>query len=97
MHTENKIHGANMGPIWVLSASNGPHVGPMNLAIRFIHWTEDVTGTRNRGTEHLENVSRKFVCFLQWNLTGFISDGYVFIGGRAIIWTNIDIVLWRFT
>ena len=23
-----------MGPTWVLSAPNGPHVGPMNLAIR---------------------------------------------------------------
>ena len=27
-------HGANMGPIWVLSAPDGTHVGPMNLAIR---------------------------------------------------------------
>ena len=31
---ENKVHGANMGPTWVLSAPDGPHVGPMNLAIR---------------------------------------------------------------
>ena len=30
---DNKIHGANMGPTWVLSAPDGPHVGPMNLAI----------------------------------------------------------------
>ena len=28
------VHGANMGPNWVLSAPDGPHVGPMNLAIR---------------------------------------------------------------
>ena len=27
-------HGANMGPTWVLSAPDGPHVGPMNFAIR---------------------------------------------------------------
>ena len=33
---DNKIHGANMGPTWVLSAPDGPHVGPMNLAIRVI-------------------------------------------------------------
>ena len=33
-HTpDSKVHGANMGPIWVLSATDGPHVGPMNLAI----------------------------------------------------------------
>ena len=31
---DSKVHGANMGPTWVLSAPNGPHVGPMNLVIR---------------------------------------------------------------
>ena len=31
---DNKVHGANMGPTWVLSAPDGPHVGPMNLVIR---------------------------------------------------------------
>ena len=30
---DNKVHGTNMGPIWVLSAPGGPHAGPMNLAI----------------------------------------------------------------
>ena len=28
-----KVHGANMEPTWVLSAPDGPHAGPMNLAI----------------------------------------------------------------
>ena len=32
-YPDNKVHGANMGPTWVLSAPDGPHVGPMNLAI----------------------------------------------------------------
>ena len=31
---DSKAHGAIMGPRWVLSAPDGPHVGPMNLAIR---------------------------------------------------------------
>ena len=31
---KSKVHGANMGPTWVLSAPDGPHVGPMNLALR---------------------------------------------------------------
>ena len=31
---DSKVYGANMGPTWVLSAPDGPHVGPMNLAIR---------------------------------------------------------------
>ena len=33
---DSKVHGANMGPTWVLSAPDGPHVGPMNLAIKAI-------------------------------------------------------------
>ena len=34
IHPDSKVHGANMGPTWVLSAPDGPHVGPMNLAIK---------------------------------------------------------------
>ena len=30
---DSKVHGAKMGPIWVLSAPDGPHVRPMNLDI----------------------------------------------------------------
>ena len=30
---DNKVHGANMGPIWGLQDLGGPHVGPMNFAI----------------------------------------------------------------
>ena len=30
---DSKVHGANMGPTWVLSAPGGLHVGLMNLAI----------------------------------------------------------------
>ena len=33
-HPDNKVHEANMGLTWVLSAPGGPHVAPMNLAIR---------------------------------------------------------------
>ena len=31
---DSKVHWANMGLTWGLSAPGGPHVGPMNLAIR---------------------------------------------------------------
>ena len=36
-YPDSKVHGANMGPTGVLSAPDGPHVGPMNLAIRDVH------------------------------------------------------------
>ena len=39
---DSKVHGANMGPTWVLSASDGPHDGPMDLAIRDV---EDAPST----------------------------------------------------
>ena len=34
MAPDIKVHGANIGPTWDLSAPDGPHVGPMNLVIR---------------------------------------------------------------
>ena len=38
-YPDSKVHGANMGPTWVLAAPDGPHVGPMNLAIKpCSHW-----------------------------------------------------------
>ena len=36
LYPDGKVHGANMGPTWALSAPDGPHVGLMNLAIRVV-------------------------------------------------------------
>ena len=33
-YPDSKVHWANMGPTWVLSAPDGPHIGPMNFAIK---------------------------------------------------------------
>ena len=30
---DSKVHGANIGSTWVLSAQDGSHVGPMDFAI----------------------------------------------------------------
>ena len=35
-HPDSKVHGANMGPTWVLSAPDRSHVGPMSLAVRAV-------------------------------------------------------------
>ena len=37
---DSKVPGANMGPTWVLSAPDVPHVSPMNLAIRVSMYRE---------------------------------------------------------
>ena len=34
---DRKVHGAIMGLIWVLSAPDGPHVGPMNLDVSVVY------------------------------------------------------------
>ena len=36
VYPDSKVHGANMGPTWVLSASVGPHIGLMNLSIKVV-------------------------------------------------------------
>ena len=42
-YPDSKVHGANMGPTWVLSVPDGPHVGPRNLAIR-VAWLMEAVG-----------------------------------------------------
>ena len=43
---DSKVHGTNMGPTWILSAPGGPHVGPMNFAIRVMIGGLDNTGSQ---------------------------------------------------
>ena len=45
---DSKVHWANMGPTWVLSAPDGPHVGPMNLAIRVCGQQEAITSSHHK-------------------------------------------------
>ena len=46
IYPDSKVHRANMGPTWILSAPDGPHVGPMNLATR-------VSSIRKMSSYHL--------------------------------------------
>ena len=36
-YPDNKVHGAKMGPIWVLPAPDGPHLAPWTLLSGYIH------------------------------------------------------------
>ena len=40
MIPDSKVHVANTGPTWALSAPDGPQVGPINLAIRDVCYLE---------------------------------------------------------
>ena len=53
---DSKIHEANMGPTWVLSAPDGPHVGLINLAIRDLY-----NGPHARKAFFLKKTRAKFV------------------------------------
>ena len=58
---DSKVHGANMGPTWLLSAPDGPHVGPMNLAIRVLlqqQYTQNITteSTKKHASFHDANL-----------------------------------------
>ena len=59
---DSKVHGANMGPTWVLSSPGGPHVGPMNLAI----W-EGFAGNQTC------RVTAWSLAFLHWNESNTIA------------------------
>ena len=49
----DNVHGANMGPTWVLSAPDGPHVDPWTLlsgmACRLLWGNEDYSSIRHQG------------------------------------------------
>ena len=53
---DSKVHWANMGPTWVLSAPVGPHVGPMNLAIRVLKLSPHDALTSHQGPGDLNDV-----------------------------------------
>ena len=44
-YPDSTVHGAKMGPNWVLSDREGPHVGPMNLAIMVLLVRTEYPGT----------------------------------------------------
>ena len=51
LYPYSKVYGANMGPTWVLSAPDGPHVGSMNLDIRVAWWLWDCQWGKHHGPQ----------------------------------------------
>ena len=43
---DNKVHGANMGPIWGRQDPGGPHVGPVNFAVWAVHLSAGITWSK---------------------------------------------------
>ena len=77
---DSKIHGANMGPIWVLSAPDGPHVGPSNLAIYYSH----------QGTPYLAHEGE--VCFFN----EFKVSSVFYFSYCCTLWNiHDDVIKWK--
>ena len=67
-YPDSKVHGANMGPTWVLSVPDGPHVGPMNLAIRVWQlWSWKCTWLQRH------SMLTEVLAFSQWSQYGMMA------------------------
>ena len=65
-------HGANTGPTWVLSAPGGPHVGPVNFAIRDYL---QLYVTPTQVTQHtLGNICNSISASNQLHIDGLVQD-----------------------
>ena len=63
---DSKIHGANMGPTWILSAPGGPHIGPWILLCIF----QQKRGLMGRLEYPLVGYGRpKMVSFVSYQVT----------------------------
>ena len=95
IYPDSKVHGANMGPTWVLSAPDGPHVGPMNLAIGVVErvplsgqWTQ-LAPTRHfhLGMSTKECWKKSDNCILHYHK--FYSDVLISIKIFFFMWIKI--------
>ena len=59
MTPDGKVHGANMEPTWVLLAPDGPHAGPMNLAIRDILISSEPLGSHYQYKYHFKSIQQE--------------------------------------
>ena len=64
---DSKVRVANMGPTWVLAAPGGPHVGPMNLAIRACIYLANIYGKVVHSKQWLDD-SNSFSAIRHWIL-----------------------------
>ena len=75
VYPDSKVHGANMGPTWVLSAPDRPHICPMNIAIRVINQSKQCVNittpshdksrriftNQNIDIDHNNDISAKYI------------------------------------
>ena len=95
MFPENKVHGANMGPIWSRQDSGGPRVGPMNFAIWVVfHFIVHNSISNNQYTAHwLKFYASITKCLCMFEIRRRTLDGANFIG-RWHCMLDLAVIVW---
>ena len=78
---DSKVHEANMGPTWVLSAPDGPHVGPINLAIREAQWRHTLKAESHHNANFSSVVVQEIVVVTTTNAANGEKVGIMIIIG----------------
>ena len=65
---DSKVHGANMSPTWVLSAPDGPHIGPMNLTIRDVYKAETIQWCSSNDNDLIDGLIELTACFIDHSM-----------------------------
>ena len=74
---DNTVHNAIMGPIWDRQDPDGPHVGPMNIAI----WDGNCTLYLNRLYTHWD-LHKMAANILKWYFQRIFSNEFVLISSN---------------
>ena len=99
----NNVHGANMGPIWVLSAPDGPHVGPMNLVIRDGLWYAGDNGNQSIHSSGIGSVCPEWIMNERFQVKSidihiiFNEQNHIEETERYITWTYKETIysIWK--
>ena len=67
---DSKVHGNHIGPTWVMSAPDGPHVGPMNLAIRVYMFVKSLASAKGYPLKYTLGVDQIKGLFVQLRVLG---------------------------
>ena len=85
IHTDSKVHGANMGPTWGRQDPGGPHVGHMNLAI----WAWTVTEIQDDGFWHEQYPDDCLITMLLLHKHSY----YKYDISSLLVWKNFETTL----
>ena len=97
IYPDSKVHGANMGPTWVLSAQDGPHVGPWTLLSGYIDYAMAASGSYSRKTGIFRNafINTSAFCMSNDKRNSILGTFRFTLFPRIIyVWNNTQLVIY---